>query len=193
VDAITLLKDDHKTVEGLFKRYEGAGERAYATKRKLADSIIRELSVHAAIEEQLFYPTVRSRVEDEKDDVLEALEEHHIVKWTLAELEDMEPKDERFDAKMTVLMEGVRHHMKEEEQEMFPRVRKAVARGELQDLGERMRRAKAGVPTRPHPKAPDEPPGNAAAGLGAVVYDLGRDAASEAARAAGRAVRRVKT
>jgi len=70
LDAITLLKDDHKTVKGLFKRYEQAGDRAYTTKRKLADSVIRELSIHAAIEEQLFYPTVRSRVEDEKDDVL---------------------------------------------------------------------------------------------------------------------------
>jgi hemerythrin superfamily protein len=191
VDAITLLKDDHKTVEGLFKRYERAGDRAYATKRKLADSIIRELSVHAAIEEQLFYPAVRARVEAEKDDVLEALEEHHLVKLTLAELEDLDPKDERFDAKVTVLMESVRHHVKEEEQEMFPKVRKSVSRADLQELGELMAQAKRGVPTRPHPGAPDEPPGNAVAGLGAVVYDLARDAASGATRAAGRAVRRA--
>src|SRR6266511_4156089 len=112
MDAISLLKDDHKTVEALFKKFERAGERAHKTKRKIVDQIIAELSVHAAIEEQAFYPTTRTRVKAVEDEVLESLEEHHIVKWTLSELENMDAEDERFDAKVAVLIESVRHHVK---------------------------------------------------------------------------------
>jgi len=175
VDAITLLKDDHKTVEGLFRKFEKAGQRAHKTKRRLADEIIRELSVHASIEELLFYPATRAYVESAEDEVLEALEEHHIVKWTLSELEKMDPEDERFDAKLTVLMESVRHHVKEEEQEMFPKVRRAMKAADLKDLGRQMEAAREAAPTRPHPRAPDEPPGNILAGSAAAVMDAGKD------------------
>src|SRR3954454_6960376 len=113
MDAITLLKDDHKTVEQLFKRFEKAGDRATTEKRRVVDRIIEELSMHAAIEEQVFYPVVRATVDKTEDEVLESLEEHHIVKWVLSELERMDPADERFDAKVTVLMENVRHHVRE--------------------------------------------------------------------------------
>src|SRR3954465_5223227 len=99
MDAITLLKDDHKTVKRLFRKFEQAGDRAFTTKKKLVDKITEELSVHSAIEEQVFYPSVRHAVESTEDDVLESLEEHHIVKWTLSELENMDPHDERYDAK----------------------------------------------------------------------------------------------
>src|SRR3954447_1795103 len=115
MDAITMLKDDHKAVEQLFKRFEKAGDGALAEKRKLVDSIIESLSVHAAIEEQLFYPVARATVPKTDDIALESLEEHHIVKWVLSELEDLDAHDERFDAKVTVLIENVRHHVEEEE------------------------------------------------------------------------------
>ena len=110
-DAISMLKDDHKTVERLFKRFEKAGDRAHVEKREIVDRIIEELSVHAAIEEQLFYPVARATVPGTEDIALESLEEHHIVKWVLSELETMTPEDERFDAKVTVLIENVRHHV----------------------------------------------------------------------------------
>jgi hemerythrin superfamily protein len=170
-DAIVLLKNDHKTVEKLFKEFEKLGDRAHTTKRKVVDRIIEELAVHAAIEEQHFYPTVREKAPDITDDVLEGLEEHHIVKWTLSELEDLSPEDERFDAKVTVLIESVRHHVEEEEGEMFPQVRKAIGRKDLADLGEVLEKAKASAPTRPHPKAPDTPPANLAANPPAAVLD----------------------
>jgi len=80
MDAITLLRDDHKTVEQLFKRFEKAGDRAYVEKRQIVDRIIEELSIHAAIEEQVFYPVARATVADTEDIALESLEEHHIVK-----------------------------------------------------------------------------------------------------------------
>jgi hemerythrin superfamily protein len=176
MDAITLLREDHRTVEKLFKDFEKAGPRAAKTKTKLVKQIIRELAIHAAIEETVFYPAVRDASEDIEDTVLESLEEHHIVKWVLSELEKMTPDDERFDAKVTVLIENVRHHVKEEQDDMFPEVRRALGRKRLLELGEALEQAKKTVPTRPHPAAPDEPPGNLVAGAVSSVMDRAKDA-----------------
>jgi hemerythrin superfamily protein len=184
VDAITLLKTDHKTVNELFKKFEKAGDGAHKTKLKLVEKIIHELSIHAAIEEVAFYPFVKGVNDTITDDVLESLEEHHVVKWLLSEIEGMDPKDERFDAKVTVLIENVRHHVEEEEQDMFPAIRKAVSRSDLEELGELLARAKKVVPTHPHPKAPDEPPGNAIAGLVSGLVDRVRDTGRDAVRRA---------
>jgi hemerythrin superfamily protein len=175
MDAIKLLKQDHATVKDLFTKYEATGDRAYKTRRKIVDGIVTELSVHAAIEEQVFYPGVRKGAPDAEDIVLESLEEHHIVKWTCSELDGMDPQDERFDPKVRVLMESVRHHIKEEESEMFPKVRKALSAAQLRDLGEQLEEAKAVAPTKPHPRAPDTPPGNLAAGSVSAIVDAGRD------------------
>jgi hemerythrin-like domain-containing protein len=171
MDAITLLRDDHKTVEQLFKRFEKAGDRAHVEKRQIVDRIIEELSVHAAIEEQVFYPVARATVPNTEDIALESLEEHHIVKWVLAELENLDPGDERFDAKVTVLIESVRHHVKEEEGDFFPKVRKELSRRDLADLGDALAEAKKSAPTHPHPRSPDTPPANAVVGAIAGVVD----------------------
>jgi len=182
MDAITLLKNDHKTVEQLFKRFEKAGDRAFVEKRAVVDRIIEELSKHAAIEEQLFYPVARATVPGTDDIALESLEEHHVVKWVLSELEDMSPEDERFDAKVTVLIENVRHHVDEEEREFFPKVRDELGRNALNDLGDTMAKAKAIAPTRPHPTSPDTPPGNLVMGTAAGVADRVADTVSGVAQ-----------
>lgn len=166
-----MLKDDHKAVEQLFKRFEKAGDRAYIEKRDIVDRIIESLSTHAAIEEQLFYPVVRATVDDTEDITLESLEEHHVVKWLLHELEAMDPRHERFDAKVTVLIENVRHHVEEEETELFPQVREKLGRNDLADLGEAMGEARKVAPTHPHPRSPDEPPANMVIGTVAGVAD----------------------
>ena len=168
MDAITLLRDDHRTVERLFKRFEKAGDRAHVEKREIVDRIIEELSVHAAIEEQLFYPVARATVPGTEDIALESLEEHHIVKWVLSELESLDPGDERFDAKVTVLIENVRHHVDEEESEFFPKVRSELGRKGLSELGEALADAKKSAPTHPHPRLPDDPPGVAGTIAGVV-------------------------
>jgi hemerythrin superfamily protein len=147
-DAIVLLKNDHKTVEQLFKKFEQAGDSG-ATKRKLVDSIIEELIVHAFIEETVFYPAAREAVPETTDHVLESIEEHHVVVWMLSELTGLSPEAENFDAKVTVLIENVRHHVQEEEQDWFPQVRKAMGRKRLQELGERMIAAKSEAPRDP--------------------------------------------
>ena len=161
-DAIVLLKTDHKEVEKLFKQFEKLGDKAFTTKRKVVDQIIEALSKHASIEEQHFYPAVRTQSPDLEDTVLEGLEEHHIVKWTLDELKDLDPEHERFDAKVTVLIESVRHHVEEEEGEMFPAVREALGRKALTELGDVLVEAKTAAPVEPYPQAPDEPPANLA-------------------------------
>jgi hemerythrin superfamily protein len=148
-DAIVLLKDDHKTVEQLFKKFEQAGDRAFVTKRRLVDSIIKELTTHAYIEETIFYPAARAAVPQTEDHVLESVEEHHVVMWMLSELSKLDAEAENFDAKVTVLIENVRHHVEEEEQDWFPQVRQAMGRKEMQELGARMAEAKALAPSNP--------------------------------------------
>ncbi|MFC4588455.1 hemerythrin domain-containing protein [Sphaerisporangium corydalis] len=149
MDAIVLLKDDHKTVEKLFKQFEEAGETAYKKKQEIVARVIEELTTHTYIEERIFYPAAREGAPDTTGHVLESVEEHHVVVWMLSELKDLDPKDERYTAKMTVLMENVRHHVEEEEKEWFPQVREAMGRKRLQELGEEMAKAKAEAPSDP--------------------------------------------
>lgn len=177
MDALSLLREDHRQVEKLFGRFEETTSRAHKTRNDLVAKMIRELSAHAAIEEQFFYPMLRKAVSELDDMVLEALEEHHIVKWTLSELQGMDAADERFGAKVSVLMESVRHHVKEEERELFPAVKSAVSRDSLQEMGRILEDAKQTAPTRPHPRTPDEPPGNLVLGPLAAIGDRAQDVA----------------
>ena len=174
-DAITHRRDDHEKVEKLFKKYEDTTDRAIKTRRKLVDQIIEELSTHAAIEEQVFYPISRVLSDEAHDQTLEGLEEHHLVKITLAELETLDPTDERFHPKVTVLMENVRHHVEEEENDLFPMMRETFGRNDMSDLGAALDEARSTAPTRPHPASPDAPPANLVTGLVAGIIDRIRD------------------
>ena len=147
IDALELLRTQHQEVEdliGKIEKTEDAGKKS-ALFIELADN----LAAHATIEEKIFYPAAREHIPETTDHVLESIEEHHVVVWMLSELNGMDPKDERFTAKVTVLMENVRHHVEEEEDEWFPQVRKAMGRKILQELGERMEAAKAEAPDDP--------------------------------------------
>ena len=148
-DAIVLLKKDHQEVRKLFTRFEKAGEDATVAKGEIVDEIIELLTVHTYIENEVMYPRVRELLPDLEDDVLESYEEHHVADVLVSELAAMEPSDERFTAKATVLIENVRHHMEEEEQDWFPRVREGLSRTTLQELGAEMLRAKEKAPHRP--------------------------------------------
>jgi hemerythrin superfamily protein len=159
-DAITLLEADHHEVEALFAKYETLGDRAIVTKQELVAQIDRELAIHTYIEEQILYPHVREAGRRIKDEVLEGLEEHHLIKTTLAELAELTADHERFDAKVQVLKEQVEHHVEEEESDMFPRIRKALDEQDLKDLGTALDAAKASAPTQADPSAPDEPSAN---------------------------------
>jgi hemerythrin superfamily protein len=185
MDALTLLKADHEAVETKFARFEALGPRAVKSKAAVVADVIEALSVHAAIEEQVLYPALRDRLAEDEDQVLEALEEHHVVKWTLSELDGMNPDHERFDAKFTVLIENARHHVKEEESELFPKVRGAFTRTELAELGDALADAKVTAPTKPHPRSPDEPPMNEVAAAVTNPFDALWNAGEAVRRAIG--------
>lgn len=141
-NAITLLTQDHRAVEKLFRQYEALGDGLDDGRETLVAQITHELSVHAEIEEVVFYPSVRAIGEKVKDEVLEAIEEHRVIKTAIARLRTMTPADESFDATVKVLMEQVKHHVKEEEEEMFPRVRRHVEESALLELGDALTQAK---------------------------------------------------
>jgi hemerythrin-like domain-containing protein len=148
-DAIVLLKNDHKEILKTFKEFEKAGENATKRKGQIVDKMIELLNVHTYIENEVMYPRVRELLPELEDDVLESYEEHHVADVLVIELAAMKPDAERFDAKTTVLIENVRHHIEEEEQEWFPKVRQGLGRKQLQELGAEMEAAKKKAPTRP--------------------------------------------
>lgn len=138
-DAIALLRQDHLNVKKLFARFEESADPK--EKLKLAKEIIQELKLHATVEENIFYPAVRQEIgKDEKELMEEADEEHHVAKVLIAELEKMTGKEEHYEAKVIVLAENIRHHIKEEEGEMFPEAKKTEI--DFKALGERMREMK---------------------------------------------------
>jgi hemerythrin-like domain-containing protein len=148
-DAIVLLREDHKEILKTFTQFEKAGENAHVTKGKLVDKMIELLTVHTYIENEVMYPRVRELLPDLEDDVLESYEEHHVADVLVLELTTMKPQDERFTAKTMVLIENVRHHIEEEEQDWFPKVREGLGRKRLQELGANLLRAKKKAPRKP--------------------------------------------
>ena len=135
-DAIVLLKDDHRTVSRMFARYDKLGDSAHAAKLKLARTICKELKVHTRIEEEIFYSAIEKVLPQDKDLLDEAEVEHEGAKKLIAELDRMKPGDDLFDSKVTVLAEYIKHHVKEEHEEMFPKARKTDL--DLRALGMRM-------------------------------------------------------
>jgi hemerythrin superfamily protein len=136
-NAIAMLREDHKRVQEMFDRFEKTrdGER----KQKLVEQICHELEIHTQLEEEIVYPAVRAAIGD--DDLMdEATVEHQSAKDLIDQLRGMEPDDELYDAKVTVLGEYIKHHVKEEQNEMFPKAREADV--DLADLGEQMRERK---------------------------------------------------
>ena len=148
-DAIVLLKNDHKAILKTFKDFEKAGDKAFKEKGKLVDRMIELLTVHTYLENEVMYPRVRELLPELEDDVLESYEEHHVADVLVVELAALKPEAERFTAKTTVLIENVRHHIEEEEQEWFPQVREGLSRKVLQEIGAEMEAARTKAPKRP--------------------------------------------
>jgi len=180
MNALTLLKQDHGNVEELFRRFETAAADDVEELARVRDLVVEHLSQHSAIEEQVFYPAIRQRLGEDEFTVLEGLEEHHLAKLSLSELEKLAPTHERFRAKFTVLIESTRHHIEEEENDMFPKVRDAFTVEELNAMGERMAEVKPTTPTRAHPLVPDVPPFNVLLGVPIAVLDGAITAGKEA-------------
>ena len=136
-EAIALLRADHKLVSSLFEQYEAA--RSVTKKKALVAQICQELTVHAQIEEEIFYPRVKQALKD-KELIPEAVVEHATLKDLIAQIEDVEPDGEMYDAKVKVLSEYVKHHVKEEQNELFPKVKGSKL--DLVALGEELAQRK---------------------------------------------------
>jgi hemerythrin superfamily protein len=135
--ATDLLKKQHRSVEKLFKKAQNTEDPR--GRRQLMEQIASELQMHTKIEEEIFYPAVRETGTSKASEMVdEAFEEHHVVKLVLEELPKVDPEDERFEAKMTVLSELVEHHVEEEEGEMFPMAEKKLGAQRIKELGQQM-------------------------------------------------------
>ncbi|GAB3070168.1 hemerythrin domain-containing protein [Micromonospora schwarzwaldensis] len=153
-DAIVLLKEDHKEIRRLFTAFQDAEDGPASRRGKIVTQILEALTVHTYLENEVMYPEVRKLVPDVEDDILESYEEHHVADVLCLELAAMDADDERFVAKTTVLIENVLHHVEEEEQEWFPKVREALGRNQLQEIGQRMLDLRPTAPKTPTaPKA----------------------------------------
>ncbi len=176
-DIIQELTTDHREVEEMFREIEGlpVGEHR---RKELADQATIELVRHSIAEEEHLYPAVREHVEDGDGIADQEIEDHATAERLMKDLEGCEASDPEFDRLITQLMREIREHIQDEEGNLFPRLAAACSRKQLDELGDKARRAKSTAPTRPHPAAPDKPPFNKLLAPGAGLVDRARDAIS---------------
>lgn len=172
-DGIELLTDDHREMERLF----GQVRAGSAGKDDVVDTIVRELSIHDAIERELLYPVVRKRLASSGDSLAEhSLDEHEEVAGLLSEIESTDEVVQR-DRLLQRVISDVEDHVGEEEGEIFPALRRAMSDEELAELGSKLEDAKGRAPTHPHPHAPRSGLGSKLAGAATGLADRARDAA----------------
>ena len=176
MDAIDLILSDHRAVEQLFREFAMADPDE---RRGIAELLVRELSIHAAIEETVLYPAVREDVAQGDPLVEHSLDEHHEIKVALARVDDAMEKahTKEFAGKVNRLQKVVDHHVTEEEEKVLPAIRDALTKTRLNEIGTAMNKKRDVAPTRPHPSAPDEGIAAEITGTAAGVIDRVRDAA----------------
>ena len=179
-DVIEILEHDHREVEDMFRELEslrGATSDEQLKRRKdLADQVTIELVRHSVAEEVLVYPKVEKQVSEEE--VEHARKEHAEAEETLKRMEKLDADDPGFDDELATLMGEIRHHIEDEEGEMFAHMRKVMDPDELRTLGSRVEAFKKVAPTRPHPHVPNTPLPRVAAGPAASIFDRMRDLAT---------------
>jgi hemerythrin superfamily protein len=172
-DVVDVLEHDHREVEGLFDEIERTTDASQ--RRELTDQVIIELVRHSVAEEQYLYPAARERIPDGDALVDREIADHNEVEEALKALEAMDAGDSEFMTRFRQMSNEVRAHVKEEEEELFPKLREHGTADELRELGEKVQMAKKLAPTRPHPSAPDTPPLNKILGPGVGLVDRARD------------------
>jgi hemerythrin superfamily protein len=180
LDVIEILERDHREVEQMFSELEtlrGAStDEAKSRRKALTDQVTIELVRHSVAEEVLVYPQVEDKVSAEEAE--HAREEHAEAEQTLHRLEKLDADDPAFDDELATLMAEIRHHIEDEEGQMFAHMRQAIDADELRKLGGRVEAFKKVAPTRPHPNVPNEPLPRMAAGPAASLFDRMRDLAT---------------
>lgn len=180
-DLIEVITSDHRAVEKVFAELD-RGDGDEERRQGLVDHVIAELVRHSVAEEQFLYPAVRERVEGGDELADHELKEHAEAERVMKELIGMEPKGPDYFRTLRTLIDDVRHHDEEEEQELLPKLADKCTAAELRELGRKVLQAKETAPTRPHPNAPDRPPANMILDPGAGLVDKIRDALSGRSR-----------
>jgi hemerythrin superfamily protein len=180
-DVIEVLTHDHREVEQMFTELESlrgsTGDGASKRRKDLVDQVTIELVRHSVAEEAEVYPRVKEKVSEAEAE--HAKQEHAEAEETMKRLERLQPDDPSFDAELATLMREIREHVAEEEGEMFPHMRSVFTQDELVEMGAKVEAVKKIAPTRPHPSAPDEPPGDKLLGPVTGLLDRMRDAVSK--------------
>jgi len=179
-DCIDLIHKDHQKVKNLHRKYMATNDRD--RKQKIANKIIRELSVHASLEETLIYPVLRDRTPNGGHLSKEAYNDHLRVEGMLDELLNMKVSDNEglFDSKMNLMIEDLLSHIRQEEGQLLPLLREHLDKKELLELGQKMERNRPLMPTHPHPNMPKEGTKGMIAGLAAAPLDKAYDTARSA-------------
>lgn len=178
-DVVSVLTHDHREVEELFGQIEQTPQSSHEERRRLADQAIIELVRHSVAEEQYLYPAARQYIPGGNEIADRELSEHNEAETVMKELEQADAADSNFNQLLGQLMQEIRQHVQEEENELFPQLSQHTDRETLQDLGKKISDAKKSAPTRPHPSAPSESPGlMKMLGPGAGLVDRARDALS---------------
>jgi hypothetical protein len=179
-DVIEILEQDHREVEQMFGELEAlrgtTTDEAKSRRKELSEQVTIELVRHSVAEEVLVYPQVEKKVSAEQAE--HAREEHAEAEETLHRLEKLDPDDPAFDVELATLIEEIRHHIEDEEGEMFTQMRRDIEPDELRKLGDRVDAFKKVAPTRPHPNVPNEALPRMAAGPAASLFDRMRDLAT---------------
>ncbi|MQY37533.1 hypothetical protein SRB17_55370 [Streptomyces sp. RB17] len=176
-NVIQELTTDHREVEELFGRIEALPPGS-KDRKNLADQATIELVRHSVAEESYLYPAVREHITGGDAMADKEIEDHAKAEQIMKDMEDLQADDARFDTLMTQLMSEIRSHIRDEEQNLFPKLETACPADALMHLGDQVRRAKKMAPTRPHPSAPDTPPANKLLAPAAGLVDRMRDALS---------------
>ncbi|RCW44595.1 hemerythrin HHE cation binding domain-containing protein [Halopolyspora algeriensis] len=174
-DMIGMLIDDHRSVEEAFQQFESGGLTP-EQRRNLIDHIITELVRHSVAEEQYLYPTARETLPDGNEIADHEISEHAEAERTMKQLESLDPHDEQFTNTANELISSIRHHVQDEENDLFPKLRQSCSSERLEELGGKIQQAKETAPTRPHPSSPTKPPMNKILDPGAGLVDRARDA-----------------
>jgi hemerythrin-like domain-containing protein len=172
-DVVDDIVSDHREFEAVFKEIENSDDRHQ--RRDLVDHVIAELVRHSVGEEQYLYPVARRVLDDGDEEVDHELKEHAEAEEIMKQIEKADD-DEKFDELVGALIEDIRHHIEDEEEDLLPKLRELCSHDELLELGEKFEKAKKSAPTRPHPAAPDHPPANKILDRGAGLIDRMRDA-----------------
>lgn len=173
-DLISVITNDHREVEQVFSELEqGLGDPK--DRKDLVDHVIAELVRHSVAEEQYMYPAARKSLSNGNEIADHEIEEHGEAEQLMKKLAGLEATDPKFEELLGQLMDSIRHHVEDEENDLLPKLQQACSADELRELGGKVVQAKEKAPTRPHPKSPSKPPANRILDPGAGFIDQMRD------------------